>query len=470
MNPWWRENMLPDNLPGFRRAAWQEVRDWVSDPPFRMAVLVVGPRRVGKSTLMMQQIRQLLEDGVNPRKILYADFEDPVLKLAGFRRVLKSWKEISSPAEGREHLFLDEIQLVDDWGSRIKRQVDSQPNRQIMFSASAFPLSFKNRQSGVGRWHEVFMGPMSFFEFLRFRQAGPAIPQVDSLAELFTWRRPRFAELKSEAAACMDMFRDYIVRGGYPELADMADLQSLRRFARNELARRTLTRDISDEYSGNSHFHLQAVFRHLCKNNGGALDRRELAKSCGLSPASAKQHLEALLSTQHASRLAGTIQGRGMFNARHRMYVSDHAVALAVTEGGADALLRRDAAWNAVRCMAFGHIDQLRKNSLAPMCYWKDASGRHEVDFVLMGIDEPVPVAVRRGKESGSQPDLRGLAGLHAHRGFSRGYVVTDSADDIGPAETIGHSSKPEGRIMKVPALLFCYWLGAHSDQLETRL
>lgn len=472
MNPWWYGNMLPDELSQFRRTAWQEVREWITDPPFNMAVLILGPRRVGKSTLMQQQIGQLLKDGVNPKKILYADFEEPILKLAGFRRVIKAWKEICSPAEGKEYLFLDEMQLVDDWGSKIKRQVDSQPNRQIVFSGSAIPLDFTDKQSGVGRWHEVPVGAMSFYEFLRFRKVVPIIPPIDTLEHLFSYNSSHFMELKSAAGAYKDLFLEYLTHGGFPELAAMRDLLTVRRFVRDEVIKRTLTREITDEYSENSYYKLHALFRYFCKNNGGILNQRKLGDLYDLTPVQTKMHLDALLSSQHIDRLAGSIQGKGMFNARNKIYVSDHAVALAMSEKGVNVLTERNIAGYAIECMVFNHLNQLRKKSLAPMCYWKARARNQEVDFAVIADDATIPIEVKYRKEIDVRSEFKGLDELHVSRGFSKGYIVTESVEDIGPAEPINHIDKPEGKIMKVPALLFCYWLGtfAHRGDLEMRL
>ena len=48
----------------------------------RFAVLS-GARRVGKTTILYQIINHLIDNGVNPRNIFYATFDNPVLKMAG---------------------------------------------------------------------------------------------------------------------------------------------------------------------------------------------------------------------------------------------------------------------------------------------------------------------------------------------------------------------------------------------------
>ena len=81
-NPWWGGGR-PADLPPWRRAAFREVFSWIADPPAHRALLLSGARQVGKTTLLLQTIDALLDEGVAPGKILYATFDHPLIKLAG---------------------------------------------------------------------------------------------------------------------------------------------------------------------------------------------------------------------------------------------------------------------------------------------------------------------------------------------------------------------------------------------------
>lgn len=56
----------------------------MQNPPAQRAVLLSGARQIGKTTLLLQTIESLLLGGVPPGQILYATFDHPLLKLAGF--------------------------------------------------------------------------------------------------------------------------------------------------------------------------------------------------------------------------------------------------------------------------------------------------------------------------------------------------------------------------------------------------
>jgi uncharacterized protein len=110
-NPWWRGEAVAD-LPGWRRAAFRELRTWLTSPPAPRAILLSGARQTGKTTLMLQVVETLLRDGVPPANILYATFDHPLLKLAGIDAVLAAWREREPKVAGPEYLLLDEAQFI----------------------------------------------------------------------------------------------------------------------------------------------------------------------------------------------------------------------------------------------------------------------------------------------------------------------------------------------------------------------
>jgi len=53
-------------------------------------VVLSGARQIGKSTLMLQMIQELLDNGVPAANILYVTFDHPILKLAGIDSVIEA--------------------------------------------------------------------------------------------------------------------------------------------------------------------------------------------------------------------------------------------------------------------------------------------------------------------------------------------------------------------------------------------
>ena len=186
-NPWWRGEGIPD-LPSWRRAVFHELQGWIEAPPVHRAVLLSGARQVGKTTLFLQAVRELLKKGVPASNILYVTFDHPLLKLTGIEGIIDAWKEREPPKNGLEYLFLDEAQFIRNWGTWIKHQVDFSKQRRIVFTGSAMPLVEAEQESGVGRWHTIKLTTLSFYEYLNLKEVElPDLPPIPSLRVLFEW-------------------------------------------------------------------------------------------------------------------------------------------------------------------------------------------------------------------------------------------------------------------------------------------
>ena len=184
-NPWWTGGRIQD-LPPWRRAAFREIAAWISDPPAGRALLLTGARQVGKTTLFLQAIEDLLGKGVEPTNILYVTFDHPLLKLLGLDGLVQLWRELEPSRESPEYLFLDEIHVAKDWQTWLKHQVDFGNRRRIAVTGSATPLVTEGQESGVGRWHTIRLATLSFYEYLQLRRLpAPVLPAVDSLQRLF---------------------------------------------------------------------------------------------------------------------------------------------------------------------------------------------------------------------------------------------------------------------------------------------
>jgi predicted AAA+ superfamily ATPase len=184
-NPWWRREKVSD-LPVWKRSVFNEIYSWVIKPPAARAVLLSGPRQVGKTTLVLQTIDQLIQEGVPPSNVLYATFDHPLFKIAGVDAVLAAWRELEPKAEGVEYLFLDEAQFIPDFGTWTKHQVDFVKQRRIIFTGSAMPLVSNSQESGVGRWHTIPISTLSFYEYLQIKQI-----QIPKIPELKAFRTPQ---------------------------------------------------------------------------------------------------------------------------------------------------------------------------------------------------------------------------------------------------------------------------------------
>ena len=137
-NPWWRGESI-FQLPKMRRWAFTPVLQGLQDG-LTPAVVLRGPRQIGKTTLLEQIIGHLLDNNVSPRQIFRVQFDD-LPELGKVRDVsvileLCRWflenilhKSLNQAAIDGEQsfIFLDEVQNLPDWAPQLKHLVDMHP-------------------------------------------------------------------------------------------------------------------------------------------------------------------------------------------------------------------------------------------------------------------------------------------------------------------------------------------------------
>ena len=165
-NSWWRiPSAIQEETKPQKRLAYYEALKMLKHKTIRRFVVLSGVRRVGKTTILYQIIENLLQEGVNPKNILYATFDNPILKLVNVEHVLSIYETLY-PLEGTRYLFFDEIQYTDNWELWMKVIYDSRKDIRMAATGSASPiLEKKGTDSGTGRWNVLKIPTMSFYEY-----------------------------------------------------------------------------------------------------------------------------------------------------------------------------------------------------------------------------------------------------------------------------------------------------------------
>jgi len=204
-NPWWAGRALP--VPTFRRLAFEACRTYLTNPTLKRAVLLSGPRRVGKTTVLYQLAEDLLASGVEARSILYLSLDHPVLKLLGLRDILDLYHQHIHAEDRPAVLLLDEVQYSREWETEIKLLVDHKPNYRIVATGSASVVHRERlAESGVGRWVTVPVPTLSFYEFIHIRGETP--PAVEpALRPKDPYSPPRARILAASRCSCVRCFR-----------------------------------------------------------------------------------------------------------------------------------------------------------------------------------------------------------------------------------------------------------------------
>lgn len=452
-NPWWRREKIPD-LPDWQRGAFHELMLWVKDPPAQRAVMLSGPRQVGKTTLILQAIRDLISSGVHPANILYATFDHPVFKLAGLDAVLEAWRELEPKVEGIEYLFLDEAQFIKNVGTWVKHQVDFFKSKRIVFTGSAMPLIRADQESGVGRWHNIRISTLSFYEYLQIKNIQPpSFPNIQTIGDLFQCMPNDYFRMSEAAIFLIGHFHEYLLRGGFPQTALVDSITQSQRLLREDIIEKVLKRDMTALFGVRRILELEQMFIYLCMHDGGQQDITTIAKELGIAKATVQSFIDLFESTYLIYRLPPYGYGKEILRARNKLYLGDAAIAPAVLMKGKTVIEDARALGLCVETSVIGHLWSFCSSREARLGYWRNQKEK-EVDFIVEVEGRLIPFEVKYQSQSLQSRDVPGLIDLMNQKpSITKAYVLTKSPQDIGPL-------KDGSKIMRIPTSLFCFWVG----------
>lgn len=466
-NPWWVGHDFSD-LPTLERAAGEQIARWVEDTQNKRALLLTGPRQVGKTTLYRQAIKRLVTGGFPAQNIVYATFDHPLLKLAGLERTLQTWEELypAIPDHPR-YLFLDEIQAIPDWQIWLKHQTDFQRGKRIAVTGSASPLRESMAESGVGRWETIRLPTLSFREYLQLRQIHhPDIPKVESMRELFQWKEGQFLQLVPVVRQLIPHFHEYLLRGGFPEPMLIDDLTRCQRLLREDIVDKVLKRDMTAFYGVRNILDLEKIFLYLCYHDGGILDIASISRELdGVTRASVENYLSLLEGTHLIYRLRQYGYGKEVLRGQWKVYMADPALPGSMLLYGRRLLEKPIQLGEAVEAAFFKHVFTRYYQQTPLFSYWRNKKNKDlEIDLIVESGDRIVPFEVKYQDGQNGQGKLKGLRLFLEEKKLSEGYVITRNAEDFGLEKALSAQKGKErsalnAQILSVPAPLACYWL-----------
>ncbi len=237
MNPWWVG--LPGRvLPSYRRWAYKELLRQLKGG-LAPALVLRGPRQVGKTTLQEQMIVDLLREGVPANHILRIQFDDlptlravgkePILSLSRWfqKYILKCTFNEAAHAGQPAYVFLDEVQNFSDWAPQVKSLVDMSTVRVLVTGSSALRIA-AGRDSLAGRIGTIELGPLLLREVAGIRLGYEMSPWLQSkelqpLLSIDFWRGLIDFGLKHQDVRDT-AFRFFSERGGYPRVHTAPDV------------------------------------------------------------------------------------------------------------------------------------------------------------------------------------------------------------------------------------------------------
>ncbi|MFH1453887.1 MAG: ATP-binding protein [Armatimonadota bacterium] len=278
-NPWWHTGMVPSAfLPEFKRNIYARLYSYLQG---KRAVLLKGPRRVGKTTLFYQLINTLIEEKVSPVDICYLSFDDPILRVS-LDDIFKAYEQYRGKElnKGRVYFFLDEAQFLKNWEFTVKLYVDRKFPTTFFISGSSISLLTQKTESLAGRTVEEILFPFSFKEYLSFSAPHIAASSHIKQEELFTDNFP--AGLIPFSGEIKVHFANFLREGGFPQLySEDKDLHN--RFIKEDILDKVIFRDIVELYKIREPSYLEKIFYYLGAATSFIINVTTISRLMGVS-------------------------------------------------------------------------------------------------------------------------------------------------------------------------------------------
>ncbi len=166
---------------------------------------VFGARGVGKTTLLLQTLKDLKKQG---EEVLYVRLDDLYFLNNGLYELADEFRK-----NGGGFLYLDEVHKYPNWATELKNIYDSMPGLKIMFSGSSVIGLAKNKADLSRRALMYNLPGLSFREYLLL--TGIADLPVLKLPEILDSAAGYAADISTQIPV-IKHFRQYLRSGYYP--------------------------------------------------------------------------------------------------------------------------------------------------------------------------------------------------------------------------------------------------------------
>lgn len=432
-NPWWQELFRPDegNLP--RRDCYSSVRKGLAEP---FAQVLLGIRRVGKSTLIRQVIADLLEAGIDARRILYFSFDryavektpealEMVIRLFFDRTIRKPLHQIKEPC----YLFIDEIQYIDYWSDIVKRFYDQSKQLKFVLTGSqSTKLQGASQGSLAGRIIEYHLEPLSYSEYCKI--TGISVPAFLELFELKDrdWR----AELEGFEFRSGQSIRQnipaYLSYGQFPEVANSGNIKLSQSYICESILGKILASDLPIHYGIENLEAFKVMAHHLITNSGSLFELSNIGSELGIAKATTEKYLgylceSTLISVVHNLTRSEIKKGRSLKKA----YAGAPCFISAINRYPLDLWETSPEVFGKV---VESYVWWRLRGKFERVDFWRRR--QEEVDFIVYdkeGREIPIEVKYTSRIRSG---DLKVLIRYMERKGLALGYVITrDRIDEF---------------------------------------
>ena len=315
----------------------------------KLAQIVIGVRRSGKSTLCFNALRKA---GVN---YAYANFDDErlaELETKDLDHVLQTLYKIYGKFD---YLFLDEIQNIDGWPLFVNRLL-RQKIHILITGSNAKLLSTELASHLTGRHHKIELFPFSFKDWC-------TIKDLD-----YTRLTTKNRGLMSKA------YEDYFRQGGFPEL--LSGEESPKEYI-GTLIDNIITQDIQKRYKIRNMDALKRLAHHILNETPTIIVKDTLQQTIGIK---SERTLGNYLMYLNQTYLVSTINKYSSKSRERTRGEKSYAIDVAFMDKRDNALSGENLGWR-LETMVYLELLRRKAGTENDIYYFQGRSA--EADFVV---------------------------------------------------------------------------------------
>jgi uncharacterized protein len=284
---------------------------------------LVGPRGVGKTTLILQYIK---EKYAGSEKALYFAADNVLFKKGDLFEFAREFYL----KQGGRLLCVDEIHRYPDWNQELKNTYDAFPELKIIFSGSS-SLDLVKGQYDLSRRGVIYkLSGLSFREYLAFSQ--------NIIFESFTFKHliDHYQEIAKNIASENDIlkhFNDYLLSGYYPFWMETKNLK-LYYLQINNTIDKAVYEDIGSFYKLKTEnlIVFKNILAFLAGITPGSFSVNKLASSLGKNHATISEYLKILAEAGLIRFLAKGKGGHAQIRRAEKVFLDNTNLAAALGE------------------------------------------------------------------------------------------------------------------------------------------
>ena len=357
-------------------------------------VVLIGMRQVGKTSLLYLLIDYLLKIKKIPESnVFYFSLDDPII----FNSFNKNIKELEvylgsqkTNQKYKKYILIDEIQYLNNPTAFLKYYYDNFSDYKfIVTGSSTFEIRRKFKDSLAGRKKIVDIAPLSFKEFLAFKNNKEVFNFLD-FNKVNKIKKNKISVIVAEKLKAN--LEEYLLFGGHPKITELKS-RDLKIEELKDIYNSYIKKDVKDIGKIENAGAYNNLIQILSSQIGNLVNVKELSNTLNINQITLNKYIFLLENTFIVYLLKPFFQNkRKEISKMPKLYFEDLGIRNMIVNDFRKLDLR-----NNLGAIAENFIFNELNKKLAvtdELYFWRTIS-KQEVDFVLKKENKIIPIEVK---------------------------------------------------------------------------